>query len=177
MRAAPLSAFLLPSLIAAVLSLPAPAAAYEDQLALSLDLGYGAAPLTDDLPAHGFATGLAAQIGLNDMFALGLRAGHAFHPGETPAHILTVGLEAVYVVDILEVVPFFGLGVDFFGTVQDGFRPSFGVHGILGLDWLFARSWAVGLDVRPYWLPLDRELTVDPFYLQIGLRFSYLLEL
>ena len=157
---------------------PSQARAYEDQLALGLDLGYAIAPLSDaPIPDHGAAAGLSLQLGLNDMFALGVRLGYAIHPGDTSAHVLTAGLEAVYVVDILEVVPFFGLGVDFFGTVQDEFRPSVGVHGVLGIDWLFARGWALGVDVRPYWLPLDAALTVDPFYLQIGLRLSALIEI
>ena len=93
-------------------ALPAPARAYEDQVVLGLDIGYARALANDDLPANGLLSGLSVDIGIGDAWAIRCRAAYAFHPGGRPLHLGLAGAEVVYLLDILELVPFFGLGVD-----------------------------------------------------------------
>ena len=65
--------------------------------------------------------GISTGIGLGDTFTLQFRGGYAAHPGqETTAHVLSLTAEALYIVDILTWVPFFGAGIDGHLQVRDG---------------------------------------------------------
>ena len=150
------------------------ARAYEDQVVLTLDAGYGSA-LADDAPTHGLVVGLGVDVGLNDAWAVRARVSYALHPsGGGALHALMAGAEVVYLLDILEIVPFFGLGLDGVATFTQGEGGAdLAAHAVVGVDWLPRRRWLVGLEVRPYVLPFalaDRGL--DPFYLSVDLRFG-----
>jgi hypothetical protein len=153
---------------------PASARAYEDQVALSVDAGYAYAQ--HGIPMHGAGVGISAGIGLGDTFTLVFRGGYAAHPGNVPAHVLSLTAEALYIVDILTWVPFFGAGVDGHLIVRDGTpRGNFEVHGIVGLDYLHSRSLAFGLDVRVGYLPFEPTLGVmHGLHVQAGFRVSWL---
>lgn len=163
-----------PLLFACALAFAAPslARAYEDQVVLTLDAGY-AATLASDAPTHGLGFGLGVNIGLGDAWALQTRLSYAVHPGGGgPLHVGIAGVEVVYLLDILEIVPFFGLGVDGVATALDGnVRGDLGLHAVVGVDWLVTRRWLVGLEVRPYVLPLSLAETGGvPGYLTVDLR-------
>jgi hypothetical protein len=153
---------------------PSSARAYEDQTALNLDLGYAYAQR--GLPTHGVGVGVGAGIGLGDTFTLVLRGGYAAHPGDLPGHVLSATAEALYIVDILTWVPFFGAGVDGHLILQDGrARGNFEVHGVLGLDYLHSRTLAFGLDVRVGYLPFEPTTDVlRGLHVRAGLRVSWL---
>ena len=160
-------------------ALPAPARAYEDQVLLGLDIGYARALANDDLPANGLLSGLSVDIGIGDAWAIRCRAAYAFHPGGRPLHLGLAGAEVVYLLDILELVPFFGLGVDGILTQRedDGTGVDLALHAVLGLDWLVTREWVVGLDIRAYALPFSlADQGVDPVYLGAGLRLGYVFD-
>lgn len=141
-------------------------------MVLTLDVGYAAA-LAADTPTHGLSIAVGVDIGLGDAWALRVRSSYAAHPsGADTLHVGIVGLEAVYLLDILEIVPFFGVGIDGVGTLVDGqFGGDLALHGVLGIDWLPSRRWLFGLEVRPYVAPFSlAERGIDPFYLVVDLR-------
>ncbi|MEM9067791.1 MAG: outer membrane beta-barrel protein [Myxococcota bacterium] len=161
------------ALVGIALFAPQTARAYEDQVVLTLDVGFAAALANDELPQNGVAAGVGVNVGLNDAWALHARFGYAYHPNSDPLHVSIVGVEVVYLVDILEFVPYFGLGIDGIGTVRDGFDADLGFHAVVGIDWLAARKWLVGLEIRPYVLPFSiADNGVDPVYLTVDLRFG-----
>ncbi len=165
------------ALIAGALLVPASEArAYEDQISLGVDLGY--ANIQRGAPASGAGLGVSVGVGLGDTFTLKFRGGYALHPGSalTTTHALSATVDALYIVDILTWVPFFGAGIDGHLLIRDGSAAgNFEVHGIVGLDYLHSRTLAIGLDVRVGVLPF--EPTPDVFrglHIRAGLRVAWL---
>ena len=153
---------------------PGIARAYDEVVTLGFEVGY-AAVLTDvDLPRHGPELGVVSSIGLGDMFSLRGRFAYAVHPGSEALHVGMLGVEVYYLLDIVQLVPFFGIGLDAIATLYDGtFGADPAVHAIIGLDYLLNRRVILGIDIRPYWLPLSlNDNGVDPVYLTINVRVS-----
>jgi hypothetical protein len=166
------------ALVAALVALPAwpsGARAYEDQLTLGVDLGYALA--TTD--GHGFTFGLEASVGLGDLFSLRGRVGYSQHPAGEVLHVGLAGLEILYLLDVMEWVPYFGVGADAFVFASvDGHRFDPGFHAVVGIEWLASRKWLMGLDLRPYVLPLAfRDEPLNPVYFTITLRLSLIFDL
>jgi hypothetical protein len=158
-----------------------PAQAYEDQASIDAELHYGHA-VSDTEPAHGAGIGLGASLGLDNVLTFRGQLSWSLHPHRPDAlSVFILTGELLYVVDVLEIVPYFGVGLD--GVImanridRDGAatRADFGVHPVLGVDWLLSRELAVGLQIRSVLLltALDR----DPLYLKAGATLSYLLDL
>lgn len=159
---------------------PSPAQAYEDQATLFVDLGYAAA-LDADVPTHGIVGGLGGSWGINDAWTIRGRVAWAGHPRDLQMGI--AGVEVFYVLDILELVPFAGLGVDGLLTLTDDgagtttLGGSFAVHAVVGLDWLINRRFILGLDVRPHLVPLGfGDDALPSFVVSAGLRLSIVFE-
>ncbi|MEM9189665.1 MAG: hypothetical protein AAGF12_10850, partial [Myxococcota bacterium] len=120
--------------------------------------------------------GVGGSIGLGDAWALRANINYAINPASDPLHVVLGGLEAVYVLDIARIIPFFGLGVDVIGTVfQSEFGMEFGAHAILGVDYLVDREFLLGLDIRPYILFASalEDGRLDPAYLAVQLRAEW----
>lgn len=161
--------------LAVISALPCEARAYEDQVTLGFDAGM--LYLGDLDPAAGPTVGISVGYGLGDAWALSARIGYGLLPsGGDSIHAMTVHAEVVYIIDILQFVPFFGLGLD--GTlVAGGVSPTgnVGVHALVGVDYLVSRTLAVGLDVRPGFMPFETTRRGPRgFTLQAGLRVSLL---
>jgi hypothetical protein len=157
-----------------VLGAPQPASAYEDRAALSLEAGYGVIASAAPLPNHGVVAGFGAGFGLSDVWELRVDLAYAYHP--EALHRFRGSAELIYVVDVLQVVPYVGLGAGFFLSADPlVIRPDFEAHAVVGFDVLLDREWTVGLAVRPILLPTSIEY--DPFYLTITGRVSYLIDL
>jgi hypothetical protein len=155
----------------------APAQAYEDQASLDAELGYGNA-VSDSVPAHGVLLGVGASLGLSDLFTLRGELSWALHPGSS--HTLSVffaSAELLYLIDIFELVPYFGVGIDGIGAWTSGapFSTDLGAHPVLGLDWLISRRLTLGLQLRSVFLLT--ALSRDPVYLRAGASLSYLFDL
>ena len=152
---------------------PATAHAYEDQLTLGVGLGYANA-VSDRLPQHGALLDVAGSVGLSNVWTLRTRLTYAVHPDhDEPLHVGIVGLELLYLIDVVEVVPYFGIGVDGFGRSRFGdFSADAASHVVLGLDYLVSRGLALGLDVRGHalWTALDH----DPLYIAATASVTWL---
>jgi hypothetical protein len=151
--------------------------AYEDKAGLALDLGYAQAT-QHGLPHSGAAVGLEASLGLDDIWTVRGAIGYSLHPGTSSLSVLTLGAELLYLVDVLEIVPYFGAGLDAIGSWVPraaAFSTEFGVHPVFGVDWLISRDWALGLQARPIFLitALNRE----PIYLTVSVSAAMLLDL
>jgi hypothetical protein len=166
-------------LAALILALPVPAAAYEGQWSLGADLGYGNVTLASALPAHGVGIGVVGGMGLWDVWELRARAEYVFHPAEHPLHVGILGAELLYLLDVLEIVPYFGAGPDVIGTALGGAAGAdFAMHVTLGADWLIEREYMLGFDLRGYLLLTEVFSTgsTDPVYLTASVRFSFVFD-
>ena len=130
-------------------------------------------------PCCGPTLGVSGSIGLGDTFSLRGQLEGAWHPsnGTDPTLWLgLIGVEVIYLLDIVSVVPFFGLGVDTLLTSGGSVTGlEFGAHAILGADYLISREVAVGVDIRPRILFASaiEDGRLDPFYFSVALRLSY----
>lgn len=170
----------------AALSQPGRARAYEDQLGLAIGAGYAvipssgpASPEGAPLPQHGLVLQAQVALGLGDTWELRALAGWAIEIGDVSLHRVHGGLELVYLLDILEVVPFLGLGLDVPTSILgDEVWVDFAGHAVFGVDWLPAREWSVGIEIRPYVLFTALTRTAgDPVWLTATARFQYLFEI
>lgn len=154
-----------------------PAQAYEDQASVDAELAYTHAFTRSHTAENGVAVGAGASLGLSNTLTLRGQLMWAFHPSEGPlTSVAWLSADLVYVIDVLEVVPYFGLGVDGVGAIQKGqdFQAEFGVHPVIGLDYLLSRDLALGLQVKPVFVLT--ALDVWPVYLQAGVTLSYLFD-
>ena len=164
--------------VCAVAALPGRAEAYDHQLTFDFTAGWGLSPAIVMEPDHGPMGGVGLGIGFDDTWGLGFVADWAVHPPFTdnsdPLQVGLFGVEGLYYIDILEIVPFFGVGVDFI-TTFDGvtWRGDFAAHVRVSVDYLVSRDIAVGIDVRPY--ILFTNLSLDPVYISAQARLSILL--
>ena len=141
--------------------------------------------LDPDAPATccGPSIGVSGSIGLGDTYALRAHVDAAWHPSsdaEPNLWIGFLGLEAIYLLDIVSVVPFFGIGLDAVLTGGDiAAGLEFGAHAILGADYLLSRDLAIGIDIRPKILFLSavEDGRLDPVYLTVALRISHRFDL
>jgi hypothetical protein len=139
------------------------ARAYEDQLGLDLAVGYAwvtrsetlspeALPPGGALPSNLAALDLGVSFGVSDWLLLrgSLGYGLLLEDNMSTRQLGRFRIEGAYLVDIVEWVPFLGLGTGLW-LVEDpgsGVSPRGDVHLVVGLDYLATRSWTVGLDVR-----------------------------
>lgn len=142
------------------------ASAYEDRLTLAIDAGYAHATLPG-LPHPGAAAGLDASLGLSNAWSVRAGASYAYHPGPTPLSQLGLHAELLYLVDVFELVPYAGFGIDGLGSwaAHGDFRAAFGVHPVLGADWLLSRDFALGVFARPVFVVSDWKH--QPFLLEV----------
>lgn len=156
--------------------------AYEDKVTAGVEAGYAVVVIPEtDLPQHGALLGISGSYGLNDIWSLRGHIAYAFHPSSAdPLHVAVFGAELLYLIDVLEWVPYFGLGVDGLGTMLAGQAGlELGAHVTLGLEHLLSRDALIGLDIRPHFLPLTvvEAGNVEPVYITVSLRYSLVFEL
>ncbi len=162
---------------------PSVALAYEDMG--TAGAGVGAAFTLDPetpSPCCGVMLAAAGTVGLGDTFSLGAQLAGVVHPGsESPTRWLGFfALEVTYLLDVVTVVPFFGVGLDaVIGGAEGSFGLDFGAHAVLGAEYLVDRNLVVGLDLRPRFLFLRAadDLGLGLFYLTASARVSYRFDL
>jgi len=158
----------------AVLGAPETALAYEDQIGFGLGLGYAHA-VSDTAPAHGALGELSVSLGLSEAWTLRGRGGYALHPADRPMHVVHGAADLLYVVDVIEIVPYGGLGVGGLGMARAGaFRAEPEAHLVLGADYLLSRTLAFELDTRGVVLPA--ALDTDPLRISVVLGLVWLFD-
>jgi hypothetical protein len=154
---------------------PSSAFAYEDQATLGVDLGY-AARLADQGPYHGAVFSAQSSLGLNDIWSIRARLAYAIHPDSRPLHLFFTSADIIYLVDILQIVPFFGGGIDGIGTLRDKeFTIDGGIHAVLGVDYLWSRDFVTGIEVRP--LVFISRFETHPAYFTVNTTASLIFDL
>jgi hypothetical protein len=148
----------------------APAFAYEDQLTLGAGVGYAFAD-TADAARHGVAFQLDGSLGLSPNWSARAYFGLQLHPASTNTALLTqlgVGAELLYLLDLLEFVPYAGVGLDGLashGGAPGAWRADLGLHPVLGIDCLLSRELILGLSARPVFVVT--AWNQQPFYLTV----------
>jgi hypothetical protein len=163
----------------AALGVPCPARAYEDQVGVWGVAGYTGIVGDTRLPPHAVHLGAGLGVGLGDTWELRGRADYAFHVEST--HRIGLAMDLVYVLDVLSVVPYLGIGAGGAITVLPevlglgDLRGDFLATVVLGLDVLLDRTWTVGIELRPTFVVTS--LDTDPFVLSALARAQVLLEI
>lgn len=149
---------------------PGSARAYEEAVTLGPAVGYAFVATDVDLPRHGPALGFQSSFGLNDVWSLRGTFLYALHPdAEAHLHVGVLAAEVLYLLDVVQLVAYGGLGLGGIGTILDGaFGVDPAIHAVIGLQYFVQRNLLVGFDVRPYVLPLSlNDRGVDPVYFTI----------
>jgi hypothetical protein len=158
---------------------PGRALAYERQVGVWAAAGYTGIVGDTPLPPHAVHAGVGVGVGLGDTWELRGRLDYAFHV--STAHRASASVDLVYVVDVLSVVPYLGLGV---GGALAALDPSLGrgelrgdflAGAILGLDVLLGREWTVGVEIRPTFVVTDFD--AEPLVLTALVRGQALFEI
>ncbi|MBK8169046.1 MAG: hypothetical protein IPK60_01725 [Sandaracinaceae bacterium] len=153
------------------LAIASPALAYEGQMTLEIGAGYAAASGAE-MATNGIAAEVLVSYGLNDILTLRAFGAYALHPSAD--QLVTGGADLIYMIDILTIVPYLGVGLDSVSRVNsDGLGgTALGVHATFGLDYLLSRSLYIGIEARPtYTLTGTRFLEV-PVYAKLGFAFD-----
>ncbi len=125
------------------------------------------------LPAHGLLLDATFSVGLSDIWTARARASYGHHFGAEPLTVLFGSTDLLYLVDVLEWVPYFGVGLDGIGMLHAGDTAfELGAHPVLGLDWLLSREHTLGLELRPVFLLT--ALGSEPLYFSATLSFTWL---
>jgi hypothetical protein len=160
---------------ALVLLLPSVSAlAYEDEVTLGLEAGYGRVLGTTPAPEQGPVIGLTSSVGIGDVWSVRGRLSYGVHPGTPSLHLGVAGAEVLYLLDVLEWVPYFGAGLDGLFSVSGGnLAGDLAAHAVVGIEWVVSWDWLLALEARPYVLPLELgETGLDPVYLTVTVRAS-----
>lgn len=139
------------------------AAAFEDKVTISAGAGYAAWPAAD--APHGFALDVQGGLGLGQAWQARAGVGVGMHPASNGA-LQTGALrgELVYLVDIVDLVPFAGLGVSGIAAFRGGDSElEYAAHFVGGAAYWLSFDWLLELDARAYLMPgaIERQ----PVYL------------
>lgn len=126
------------------------AQAYEEQASLDLSLGYLGLAASKTLPPSGPTLDVGGALGISDWLVVRAALGYAGlvdRRGMDSAGRARV--EVAYLIDILQWVPFAGVGAAIWGyDGTSGLSVRAAGHLVFGLDYLASRTWTVGIDVR-----------------------------
>jgi hypothetical protein len=154
------------------------AKAYEDQASVDTELAYVHAFAPDSKALDGVAVGVGASLGMSDTLTLRGQFMWAFHPSDEPlVSAIWLSAELIYVLDVLEWVPYFGAGIDGAAFLQSGrdVVTETGVHPVVGFDYLISRELTFGMQVKP--VVLFSAIDELPVYLQAGVTLSFLFDI
>lgn len=154
----------------------APARAYEDQASIDAALGYALVVDSVHLPRQGAALDLGAALGISDVGVVRALAGYAaFSERPELAHVGRFRVEALYLIDVLQFVPFVGLGAGLLVSGGNNRLEYFPAgHLVFGADYLWSRIWTLGVDIRSGVLIEGGEVRSTS---DISLRLSRMFEL
>lgn len=130
-----------------------PARAYDDQVSVDLALGYAALVDVEPLPSNQMSVDVGAGVGVADWLVMRTALGYGllFDAQHEQKQAVRFRLEGGYLIDVLQWVPFFGLGGGLWaleGKGNSGFAMRPTGHLWAGVDYLATRRWTVGCDLR-----------------------------
>ena len=126
--------------------------AYERQLGVFVGAGYTGIATSTPYPPHAVTASVGVGVGLGDVWELRGHLDYGFHV--SAMHRLGLGVDLVYLVDVLSVVPYLGVSVSGALSLLDpslamgDLRGDFLAGGLAGLDVLIGREWTIGAEVR-----------------------------
>jgi hypothetical protein len=138
--------------MASVMTSASTAQAYERQLGVFVGAGYTGIATTTPYPPHAVAASVGVGVGLSDVWEIRGHVDYGFHVAAM--HRLGLGVDLVYLVDVLSVVPYLGVSVSGALALLDPslamgeVRGDFLAGGLAGLDVLLGREWTIGVEVR-----------------------------
>ena len=151
-----------------------PARAYEDHVTVGAGAGY-AYSAAEGWPHHGAMFDLSASVGMGPVWSVRAHASYALHPGERSQHAMLLGGDLLYLVDVLEVVPYFGVGAGGIARARrDDLELDAAAHLVLGVDYLISRELTLEFEARPYLLVT--ELSGQPFYGTVGAAVVFMFD-
>lgn len=156
---------------------PAPARAYEETASLDATAGYLGLVDLPRLPTHGAVLDVGGSYGVGEAVVLRGALGYArLREHARRAHAGRVRLEGLYLIDVLRAVPFLGVGASLMMAKAPGGEAQLhpGAHLVVGLDYLWSRTLALGIDVRTGVLFDDGKTRSAS---EVGLRVSRMFEL
>lgn len=124
------------------------AAAYEGELQGDVELGY-AHLAGDDPSGPGGSAIVGVRYALTDAWNLWGSGGYALHPeaaasGST-VHVGSLGGGVEWVFDVLQVVPWAGVGLEGLVFAADEAELAVSVQAAVGLDYLLKRGLSIGV--------------------------------
>jgi hypothetical protein len=127
------------------------ARAYDDQVSVDLALGYAALVDVEPLPTNQMSLDVGAGVGVADWLVMRTALGYGLlvDSKHDLQQAVRFRLEGGYLIDVLQWVPFFGLGGGLWALEGSGgfaMRPT--GHLWVGVDYLATRRWSVGCDLR-----------------------------
>jgi len=149
--------------------------AYEDQLTLGLEAGYGNR-YADEGPHHSALFGITTSVGLDDILSMRGRLTYLAYPSKKFLHQFIGSIDLLYLIDIMEIVPYFGGGLDLIADVADkNLSLNYGIHGVFGLDYHLSWEWIISFELRPF-INIS-ALKTEPALITANLGASYIFDL
>jgi hypothetical protein len=156
------------------LSSPGRASAYEDQQTIGVGAGY-AHSISDTEPAPGARLEISGSTGVSLAWTARARLSYGMHPDADPLHVGMAAVEILYIIDVLEFVPYFGAGTSVLASARsDVLRAYPAVHAVLGVDYLMSRELAFELDLSGH--ARLTALDTDPLYLTATVSLVWMLD-
>ena len=139
------------ALAAALLSLPATAAASEGENIISLRLGYAGYTLSDqDHAASGALVGVEYERGVTEALWLRGQVGLGAYPFGEASFSGDASVGLTYAIDVIRYVPYVKGGVGVLGVIGPAVDTSIYplIEAGAGLDILHSRAFSYGLEAR-----------------------------
>lgn len=118
----------------------------------------------------GLEYGFTDSLGVRGFFAYNAHA--ATHGGLDVLSVILGGVDVIYTVDILRIIPYLLAGVEGagIGGGTHEWKPHLGVRAGAGMDYLLSRTWSLGVEISYHLFVTD--IGNLPALLNVGFRIG-----